>query len=111
MRVTPLNPAGLSKSSRRLYDQTLERFDFEPSDLALFVHALGALDRANQARTEINATGSLTVANRFGEIRPHPLLVVERDCRAQYATILKQLGLEIPEARPIRTTSYTGARR
>jgi hypothetical protein len=69
-------------------------YELEPHHLALLVKALEASDRADEARDEIGA-GSLAVQSRLGELKPHPLLAVERDSRAAFGTLMKQLGLDI----------------
>jgi P27 family predicted phage terminase small subunit len=87
-------PAHLSDSSRRLYGQITGNWILESHHLAILTKALEALDRADQARAEIG-TGPLMVESRLGEMKSHPLLAVEREARAQFGTLLKQLGLDL----------------
>jgi hypothetical protein len=37
----------------------------------------------------------MTTVDRFGQMKSHPLLPVERDSRAQYLAALKQLCLDV----------------
>ncbi len=87
-------PSHLSKPSKALYIDVMGSYLLEPHHVALLVKALEARDRADQARAEIGR-GPLMVTSRLGEQKPHPLLTVERDARAQFGTLMKQLGLDI----------------
>lgn len=87
-------PRHLSAAGRKLYLSITADYQLEAHHLAILTKALEALGRADQAREEI-ATGPLLVTSRLGEQRPHPLLAVERDARAQFGTLMKQLGLDI----------------
>jgi P27 family predicted phage terminase small subunit len=87
-------PRHLSEPSRRLWAEITSQYVLEPHHLAILQRALEALDRADQARREIG-DGPLAVLSRLGELKPHPLLAVERDNRAQFGQLLKQLGLDI----------------
>lgn len=86
-------PKHLSPASRRLYLSVTGSYDLEPWHVRVLVEALQSLDRAEQARRQLDKEG-LTVAGRFGP-RAHPLLNVERDHRASFARLMKQLGLDI----------------
>jgi phage terminase small subunit len=77
-----------------LFAAILETYELEPHSIAILTKALEALDRADQARREIG-DGPLAVLSRLGELKPHPLLAVERDARAQFGTLMKHLGLDI----------------
>jgi phage terminase small subunit len=92
--TTPRAPEHLSDYARRLYGQITKAYELEPHHLAVLTKALEALDRADQARVEIGA-GALAIKTRLGEAKPHPLLAVERDARAQFGTLMKLLGLDI----------------
>ena len=99
-------PRHLSRGARRLFAEIVSRYELEAHHTALLIKSLEAFDRAEQARTEIGA-GPLAVLSRLGELKPHPLLAVERDNRAQFAGLMRQLGLDIegpppPSARNAR---------
>jgi phage terminase small subunit len=98
----PRPAAHLSEPSRRLYRQILACYELEAHHLAVLTKALEALDRADQARAEIG-TGPLAITSRLGEVKPHPLLAVERDARAQFGTLMKQLGLDVEGPPPPRS--------
>ena len=78
-----------------LYAAIQKEFDLsEPSSEALLLTACQCLDRIHECRAFIEAEG-LLVQDRFGQSKPHPLVVVERDARGQMMTAIKQLGLDI----------------
>jgi P27 family predicted phage terminase small subunit len=87
------SPKHLTLPARRLFDGIHKLYDLEPHDDAVLVKALEAFDRAEQART-ILATEGLTVTSRFGELKVHPLIAVERDSRAGFLAGMRQLGLD-----------------
>lgn len=87
-------PRHLSPAARRLFADVVSRYELEAHHTALLIKSLEAYDRAEQARAEIGA-GPLAVHSRFGELKPHPLLAVERDNRAQFGALMRQLGLDI----------------
>jgi P27 family predicted phage terminase small subunit len=100
--TTPRAPQHLSPASQRLWRQIVGTYELESHHLALLTKALEACDRADQARREIGDS-TLAVTSRLGEVRPHPLLAVERDARAQFAAILKALGLDLEGPPPPST--------
>jgi phage terminase small subunit len=54
-----------------------------------------ASDVADEARARLAVDG-LVAANRFGEIRQHPLVSVERDARLAIARLARELRLLEP---------------
>ena len=99
-------PAHLSPDARALYLSVVADYQLEPWHLGLLLKAFEALGRADQARDEIGS-GPLLVKSRLGELRPNPLLAVERDSRARFAALMRQLGLDMsdgpaPATRPRR---------
>jgi hypothetical protein len=82
----------------------------EPHDLAVLTKALEAWDRAEQARTRIDADG-LMVTSRLGEQKPHPLLGIERDSRTAFLARMRQLNLDYePIAHHEQTAAARAAR-
>lgn len=86
-------PAHLSPKSRSLWRATLAEWALEPHNAALFRLALESLDRSDEAKAIVDREGLLVIGS-VGQPRPHPLLAVERDARAQCARLLGQLGLD-----------------
>ena len=60
----------------------------------LLLQAARAWDRCEQARLRIAKDGCY-VANRFGELRAHPGVAVERDSRLAFARLVRELCLDI----------------
>ncbi len=60
--------------------------------------ALEAFDRMRSCQAAILRDGEL-VKDRFEQLKPHPLLPTERDCRAQMMAALKALNLDLEPLR------------
>lgn len=105
----PSPDRGLSARARRLYADVVAAYALEPHQAEILVQALAALSRAEAARAAIG--GALTVETRFGDQKVNPLIVVERDARAQFFLGMKQLGLDLePVTNHDRTASARSAR-
>lgn len=93
MKTSPKPPAHLSKESKRLWNEICAEFVFDDAaSLSVLQTALEARDRLTECRERINAEG-LTCTDRFGQVRPHPLLAAERDARSGVLQGFKSLGL------------------
>lgn len=91
----PNPPKGLSAEAKRLWRQLLEEYAIEDAGgLAVLATGLEAFDRLRAAQKAIAAEG-MTVTDRFGQHKAHPLLTVERDARAQWLAALKALNLDL----------------
>ena len=60
----------------------------------VLVTALEAHMRCRLAGEQIKKEG-MTVVGRDGQLRPHPLLAVERDARQGYMAAIKLIGLDL----------------
>ena len=87
-------PQHLSAASGALFKGIVGDYHLEGWHIRLLTEALGSLDRAEQARTQLDTDG-LTTTTRLGELKSHPLLLVERDARNTFARLMKQLGLDL----------------
>lgn len=110
-RLKHVIPTHLSTPSRRWIKQILEDFDLESFHFRLLVKAAEAWDRSEQAREQIVRDG-ITVPDRYGVLKAHPAVAIERDSRLAFARLLRELALDAaaPESRPPRTADY-GSRR
>lgn len=91
----PKPPAGLSTEAVGWWKRITTEFVFETPDTLLILEAaMRAFDRMEQARAAVDREGLVTV-DRFGQLRPHPALLVERDSRTSMCRCLKQLGLDL----------------
>jgi phage terminase small subunit len=104
-------PPHLSASSRRWIKQILADFDLESFHFRLLIKAAEAWERSEQAREQLARDG-ITVPDRYGVLKAHPAVAIERDSRLAFARLLRELALDAaaPDSRPPRTADY-GARR
>jgi hypothetical protein len=63
--------------------------------LKILEEGLASLQRARLARETIAKDG-MTVRDAKKQLKPHPLLTVERDARAAALAAFRQLNLEMP---------------
>ena len=73
------------------------RVEYDIADsggLMVLSAACQAFQRAEEARAVLDSEGC-TFNDRFGQPRPHPMTVVERDSRAAMLGALKQLALDV----------------
>ncbi len=94
---TPPVPPNFSADAKKLWVKLLEEMgQWEDSQLLLIRTGLEQWDMLQKARKQIRKEG-LTVADRFGQHKPHPLLPVVRDCAAGVRAMYKLLGLDFIE--------------
>jgi P27 family predicted phage terminase small subunit len=91
-----INPPGhLSAEAKKIWKKLTEEYDISDAGGKEILRAgLEAFDRAQTARASIDKTG-LMIKDRFGAVKPHPLISCERDARAAYLQALKQLQLDV----------------
>src|SRR5262245_42253628 len=97
--TAPKPPRGLSARSRRLWTEVLDPEDgwsMHAGELAVFEQALRALDLADEAAKDVARDG-MTVRDRYGSPKAHPLLDVVSRNRQIFAKLVHQLGLELGE--------------
>lgn len=70
----------------------------DAAGLAILRQAMRAHERARTAREQIAQEGA-TQVDRWGQVKPHPLLAAERDGRSQFFLGLKQLNLDLEPLR------------
>jgi P27 family predicted phage terminase small subunit len=94
--TTPRPPSHL-KRSKALWRALVAEHAFEVQELELLRRACEASDRADEARALLAADG-LVVRDRYGQVKPHPAAVIERDSRTALARMLRELALQPSEA-------------
>lgn len=90
-------PKGLGSDGSALFEAVLS--DYAITDAAHRAHlqrAAEALDRIVAARAELRRSG-LTIRDRHGVPRPHPLIAIERAALSAYFAAFRALRLEPPE--------------
>jgi P27 family predicted phage terminase small subunit len=94
-------PAHLSPEAKKIWKKlTFEYGIVDAGGLEILRAGLENFDRAEKARANIDKVG-LLVKDRFGAIKPHPLIACERDARAGYLQALKQLCLDVEPIKSI----------
>ena len=74
---------------------------FDMAGRRILTVSLEAFDRAQKSRRRIERDG-MCIKDRFGVLKPHPLLPVERDNRAAFLAGLKALNLDLEPLRDRR---------
>jgi P27 family predicted phage terminase small subunit len=93
-------PKGLSASTKFWWVRLRDDYGVADSEgLLLLEVAARALDRLNEIQAIITKDGA-AVTDRFGQVKPHPLLTAEKDARHGLLAALKALGLEQEAKRP-----------
>ena len=96
--MTMRAPEALTDRSRRLWRRVCADYVLSDAELEVLRSGLEALDRADAAATRLKAEG-LTVADRYGGMRPHPCVEIESKNRALFARSVAQLGIKAVEKR------------
>jgi len=94
----PLAPApeDLGDAGHELWRKLMEAYALgDEHGKAVLAIACRAADRAESCRLKVAKEG-MTVKDRWRQIRPHPLLAVERAARQQMLQALRQLSLPLP---------------
>lgn len=92
-------PSHLSDDAKRIWrDLQKEYAIVDAAGLLILQTACEAHDRMKAAAADIANDGQM-VADRFGQMKPHSLLPVERDARAAMLAALKQLNLDLEPLR------------
>lgn len=99
MKNANKTPTHLSKEAKAIWRKLTEEYGInDAGGTEILRTGLEAFDRAQAARASIDKVG-LLVKDRFGAVKPHPLIACERDARAAYLQALKQLNMDIEPLR------------
>lgn len=89
-------PGHLEAAGRDFFAQVLTEYSIEDRHhIEILGRAAEQLDRAAAARTRIAAEG-LLVLDRFGQSRPNPACLLERQAVCTFAKLIAALGLDLP---------------
>jgi phage terminase small subunit len=100
----PRAPRALSERSKALWREVLTDYDLSGAEQAIFEEALRSLERADEARRQVDRDGPVYL-DRWSRPKVHPLVSVERDSRAAFIRGMRELGLDpsaLPDSRPPR---------
>ena len=84
-------PVVLTGERMKLWTDVRNRFDLEPTSENILRNAVEALERAAQAAEQVTSEG-VTFRDRFGAVRAHPAVAIERDFRGLAARQLEKLA-------------------
>lgn len=91
----PRPPKHLSVEARKSWRSIADEYDIgDDASLLILTTAFEAFDRMREAQASISTDGT-TIRDRFGQVKAHPLLSVERDARAAFMAGLRQLNLDL----------------
>lgn len=99
--MTNSPPQHLSKPSQTLYSRIATDYGLWGDDAAEAILRLccESMDRCENARQQVEREGA-TVTDRFGQVRVHPAVQIERDSRLAAVRCLRELGLSPDPAAP-----------
>lgn len=107
---SPSAPTDLGTRGRRVWRETLAKWDLTKPELELLAEVCRRLDRIDAYRTVIDAEG-LMVAGSMGQWVPHPLLAAERAEVTLVSKLLGQLALPDEDGAVVATPLQARARR
>jgi P27 family predicted phage terminase small subunit len=90
-------PVHLGPRGKAFWNETLSAYAMDETDLPLVQAAAEQLDRAESARLQIEREG-LTTKDRFGQVKSHPAVEIERQAHLAYVRIRRELGLDVAPA-------------
>ena len=92
-------PVHFTSETKRIWQEIIDEYTIDDAaGLRILRVALEAFDRSQAARATIDKDG-MTVKDKFGQTKPHPLLPIERDSRAAFLAGLKALNLDLEPLR------------
>lgn len=93
-------PSHLSDEARQFFDEIANDYGInDTAGLQILRTAIEAFDRMQGARRIIEADG-LTITDKFGQTKAHPLLSVERDSRTGFLSAIGKLNLSVEPILP-----------
>ncbi len=101
----PRPPAHLKAAGKKLWRGILRDYEVSDAhDLARLQVAAECADRCAEARGVIDRDGAY-ISDRFGGMKSHPALAVEKDSRALLLRAIREMGVDLVESRPSRPPS------
>ena len=99
--TTPKPPTGLTPRAEQLWRDVLADFELSPAQLQLLATACESLSTADRADEVIRVQG-MTVVDRYGGTRQHPMLDVALRSRQAFARTMNVLKLDATVQHPTR---------
>jgi phage terminase small subunit len=112
MQKIPLAPKHLRPETRVWWRAVVRDWTLEEHHRRLLTLLAECWDRVQEAREKVEKDGAY-LPDRFGQMRAHPALSVERQEMVAFARLLRELDLDVtppPEPpRPARLRRYQNA--
>jgi len=87
-------PRHLNTKAKKFYKEIFQDFTIDDAaGRSLLLAAAEAYQRCNEAREIIKKSGGCVITDRFGQVKPHPAVSIERDARTQVIAALRALNL------------------
>jgi P27 family predicted phage terminase small subunit len=103
----PQAPKHLKPPTRRWWSSVVSGYVLAEHHERLLTAAGESWDRAQQAR-EIVSTEGMVISDRFGQPKEHPAVRIERDCKALFAKLIRELALDLDPPAESRPPSSVG---
>ena len=87
----------LSGRAARVWREVQVGWSLDPASIELLRCACEALQRADEAAAVVSREGQV-FRDRWGQVRPHPAALLERDHRSQAARHLATLGVSLEQS-------------
>ena len=88
-------PSNISKEAQRWWRRLHDEYGIvDGAGLLILLTLAEAFDRMRKAQKIIIDEGEI-VKDRFDQIKPHPMIAVERDCRSAILAGLKALNIDL----------------
>jgi phage terminase small subunit len=101
MKPAPKAPQHLTEPTRNWWRTCVKDYELEPHHLRILQAAGECWDRLQAARSTIDREG-LTFTDDRGNVRQHPCVAIERDCRIGFARLIRELDLDLEPPRDNR---------
>jgi P27 family predicted phage terminase small subunit len=98
----PKAPSGISAEARVWWTKLVAAYELDDEAAQfLLLQAMESFDRLRAAQALVEKDG-LVVEDRFGQKKPNPATMIERDSRTALLRALRQLNLDVepPVSRP-----------
>jgi P27 family predicted phage terminase small subunit len=92
--VKDIVPKHLSRETRKWFRKVTETYVLEEHHLKLLTLAAEAWERSRQAESILQAEG-LTILDRHGIQRSHPLVKVKQESEVVFARLIRELALDV----------------
>jgi phage terminase small subunit len=87
-------PKSMKKPGRSWLKLLRKEYVFSPAEWRTAIMCGECVDLIDECNRKIQQEG-LTVEDRFGQVKAHPLLTVIRDAKSTFRNLYRSLGLDV----------------